>query len=79
MIERDALYYDAIDLLKALIAIPSLSREETNAADYLSAYLEKKHCKVYRKGNNVWCYSDEYNPKKPTVLLNSHIDTVKPA
>lgn len=79
MIERDALFYDAIDLLKALIAIPSLSREETNAADYLAAYLEKKHCKVYRKGNNVWCYSEEYNPKKPTILLNSHIDTVKPA
>ena len=74
----DELYYNAIDLLKSLISVPSISREEKEAADILSGFLEGSGCKVGRKGNNVWCVSEDYSEEKPTLLLNSHIDTVRP-
>ena len=74
----DELYYDAIDLLKKLIAVPSFSKEESAAADLLQSYIEQKGIPTFRSGNNVWCMSPEQTPEKPTILLNSHIDTVKP-
>ena len=69
---------EAVDLLKSLIRIPSLSREEVAAADFLQQYIEAKGMETGRKGNNIWCFSPMFNAGKPTILLNSHIDTVKP-
>ncbi len=71
------LYKEAISLLKYLIVTPSISCSEGKTADILEKYLQKKGFKVKRKYNNVWA---EYitDKKKPTVLLNSHHDTVKP-
>lgn len=69
---------EAISLLKSLISIPSLSREEAAAADYLEQYIELRGMQTYREGNNVWCISPMFSLEKPTILLNSHIDTVKP-
>ena len=74
----DALYYDTVDLLKQLITIPSYSRDEKNLADFLEEYLEKLGLCPQRKGNNLWVLSPEWDNSKPVVLLNSHIDTVKP-
>ncbi len=69
---------EAVNLLKSLIAIPSISREETAAADFLQTYIESCGMEIGRKGNNVWCLSPMFSLDKPTILLNSHIDTVKP-
>lgn len=69
---------EAVGLLKSLIAIPSLSREEASAADFLQQHIELMGMEVGRKGNNVWCFSPMFDTSKPTILLNSHIDTVKP-
>ena len=69
---------EAVGLLKSLISIPSLSREEEKAADYLQNYIEAEGMTTGRKGNNIWCLSPMFGLKKPTILLNSHIDTVKP-
>ena len=68
----------AIGLLQELISIPSLSREEKAAADHLQSYLEAKGIETLRKGNNIWCIAPAFDSNKPTLLLNSHIDTVKP-
>lgn len=68
----------AVELLKSLIRIPSPSREETAAADSLQNYIESCGIETGRKGNNVWCISPAFRVDKPTILLNSHIDTVKP-
>jgi acetylornithine deacetylase len=68
----------AIGLLKQLIAIPSFSRDETLAADTLQRYIESMGYMVNRKGNNIWLMSAGFDTGKPTLLLNSHIDTVKP-
>ena len=69
---------EAVSLLKSLISIPSISREETQAADFLQNYIEAEGMQTGRKGNNVWCLSPMFDLKKPTILLNSHIDTVRP-
>ena len=72
-------YKNAVGLLQKLIAIPSFSREETAAADFLQAYIENLGYKVNRKNNNLWIFAKEINPQKKTLMLNSHIDTVRPA
>jgi acetylornithine deacetylase len=68
----------AIDLLKSIIRIPSFSREEKAVADFLQNYLQTEGMSTKRNGNNIWCFSPAFNPQKPTILLNSHTDTVKP-
>jgi len=69
---------EAVGLLKQLIIIPSVSREEEAVADALQNFIEGVGIMTYRSGNNVWCLSPGFDPKRPTLLLNSHIDTVKP-
>ena len=69
---------DAVALLQQLIAIPSFSTEEKAAADFLERYIEIKGYVVTRKDNNLWISSPDFDPSRPTILLNSHIDTVKP-
>ena len=68
----------AVELLKRLISIPSISREEDAAADFLENYLTAEGYETSRKGNNLWLLSPAFDTAKPTILLNSHIDTVKP-
>ena len=74
----DELYYDAVDLLKAMIATESVSREEKTVADVIEAAMRGYGLGVRRAGNNLWVVSNDFDPAKPTILLNSHIDTVKP-
>jgi len=69
---------DAIELLKNLILIPSYSREEKDVADFLQKHIEATGYTTGRKGNNVWILSPAFDTSKPTIMLNSHIDTVKP-
>lgn len=71
-------YYEAIDLLKGMISRPSFSREETAVADYLQQRWTDAGHHVFRKGNNLWLIAPGFDFAKPTLLLNSHIDTVKP-
>jgi acetylornithine deacetylase len=73
-----ALQYEAISLLKKLISIHSVSKEEDKTADALQAFMEKKAMKLHRKQNNIWVSNKYFNAALPTILLNSHHDTVKP-
>lgn len=68
----------AIELLQRLIATPSISRDEGAAADIMLSTIECLGFVAHRKGNNVWAEAREHNPQKPTILLDAHIDTVKP-
>lgn len=74
----DQLYYNAIDLLKDMISTPSFSREETIVADKIESYIKTMGFEPKRKGNNIWIQNKDFDASKPTILLNSHIDTVKP-
>jgi acetylornithine deacetylase len=68
----------AIDLLQQLITIPSFSKEEDKTASLLENFFHYHTMEVSRKGNNVWSKNRDFHPAKPTLLLNSHHDTVKP-
>jgi acetylornithine deacetylase len=69
---------EAVVLLKNMICIPSFSREEEKVADWLQRYIELQGYTANRLGNNVWLMSPGFDSSRPTLLLNSHIDTVKP-
>lgn len=73
----DALYYNAIDLLKEMISTPSFSREEHNVAEIIAACMRKMGFEPQRKGNNLWIQNKDFDILKPTILLNSHMDTVR--
>lgn len=68
-----------IDLLKTLISTPSISKEEKNAAAVMRAFLTNEGIVFKTKKNNTWAYNKYFDKAKPTIMLNSHIDTVRPA
>ncbi|MFD2785603.1 M20 family metallo-hydrolase [Hymenobacter rubripertinctus] len=74
----DTLTDDAIELLKQLIQTPSFSRQEDQTADHIVRFLTFHGVRPERNAHNVWAVSRHYNPARPTVLLNSHHDTVQP-
>lgn len=69
---------EAIELLTRLIQIPSFSKEEDRTATAISDFLKTHHIPSNRSGNNVWALNKHFDETKPTLLLNSHHDTVKP-
>ena len=69
---------EALTLLTSLIETPSFSREEDQTAQILSNYLTARDISWERSGNNIWAKNKHYNPYLPSILLNSHHDTVKP-
>lgn len=72
------IYQEAITLLQELIKIPSFSKEENETAHLLEEFMKLKGCDVQRKGNNLWAKSKHFDRNRPSILLNSHHDTVKP-
>lgn len=68
----------AISLLKALIETPSMSKEEDKTADLIEEFLQAEGVNTERVGNNIWAKNKYFDAALPTVLLNSHHDTVKP-
>ena len=69
---------DAIDLLKELITTPSFSREEEKTAEIICRFLTERNIKPVCVGFNVYATNKFFDESKPTILLNSHHDTVKP-
>jgi len=67
-----------IDLLQQLIATTSFSKEEEKVADVIQKFLKSKKIPFESKLNNTWIKNKHFNFLKPTILLNSHTDTVKP-
>ena len=70
---------DAVQLLKKLIATPSVSRNEKDAADIMEQTIRSYGFEPQREANNLWIIDPHYDESRPTLLLNAHIDTVKPA
>ena len=74
----DILFSDALGLLKKLISTPSFSKEEDNTAEIIDTFLESKGIDTFNYLNNIWAKNKYFNDSKPTIILNSHHDTVKP-
>lgn len=68
----------AIFLLKELIALPSFSKEEDRTASIIDIFLQSSGVATDRLLNNIWARNKYFDERKPTILLNSHHDTVKP-
>lgn len=76
----ETLTADAVALLCRMIEIPSVSREEQQVADMLEQTLREDYgMDIRRSGNNLWCPAPGYRRERPTLMLNAHIDTVKPS
>ena len=69
---------DAVELLKRLIETPSVSRDECRAADVMEEFLNRWGLPHGREGNNLWVGCPDWDNSRPTVMLNAHIDTVRP-
>lgn len=73
----DEIYYKAVDLLKSMISVPSVSRDEAGVADVVRNFLENEGLVVTRFGNNIYVGPEVADASLPVLLLNSHIDTVR--
>ena len=69
---------EAIELLKKLIQTPSFSSEEDKTALLIEAWFTENEIPFERNNNNIWAYNLNFDKSKPTLLLNSHHDTVNP-
>ena len=72
------LFNEAVGLLKQLIATPSFSKEENDTAEIICAFFKKHDVPFARVGNNIYAKNKQYDVNKPSILLNSHHDTVLP-
>lgn len=70
---------ESIELLKQMISTPSVSRDESAVADIIQDWMLNRGLLVNRHGNNLYVMQENCSAEKPVILLNSHIDTVKPA
>ncbi len=75
---KETLIKEAVLLLQKLIATPSFSSEEQDTAKLIEQWLQNMGVHTKRFGNNIYALNKHFNPDKPTLLLNSHHDTVKP-
>ncbi|NJB71844.1 acetylornithine deacetylase [Saonia flava] len=75
---QDILTKEAIELLKKLISIQSFSKEEDKTADAIEAWFTTHDIPFTRENNNIYAKNKYWDDTKPTLLLNSHHDTVKP-
>jgi len=78
MTDTEKLFDQAVALLQKLISIPSFSKEEDKTADTIQEFMKGHGITMHRKLNNLWAWNKHFDPAKPTILLNSHHDTVKP-
>ena len=78
MMTQEQYVSDAVLLLKKLIATPSVSRNEKDAADIMEQTIRSYGFEPQREANNLWIIDPHYDESRPTLLLNAHIDTVKP-
>ena len=74
----DVLTKEAIDLLIDLIGIESFSKNENKTAERIELWFNEKNIPFERINNNIWALNKYYDKSKPTLLLNSHHDTVRP-
>ncbi|KXH81240.1 M20 family metallo-hydrolase [Chryseobacterium kwangjuense] len=77
-VDQEDLLNNAVGLLKKLIAIPSFSKDEYNTSVEIENFFAEHQVAVKRFKNNIWAVNKHFNAVKPSILLNTHHDTVKP-
>src|SRR5690606_19717226 len=74
----EELLQNAVNLLKKLIEIPSFSKDEYNTSVEIENFFNKHQIPTKRFKNNIWAVNKHFDVFKPSILLNTHHDTVKP-
>lgn len=74
----DQLFHQALELLKKLISTSSFSKEEDKTATIIEDFFKGNRLETNRHLNNIWVANKHFSKNKPTILLNSHHDTVRP-
>ena len=77
--DQSELFQHVVQLLKQLIATPSFSGHEDGTASLIAQWLHDHGIQSKRNKNNVWAVNRDFDPDKPSILLNSHHDTVRPS
>lgn len=77
-VDQEELFNNAVGLLKKLIAIPSFSKDEYNTSLEIENFFAEHQIPVKRFKNNIWAVNKHFDAVKPSILLNTHHDTVKP-
>lgn len=77
-VDSDEMTASAVALLRKKIAIPSFSGNEEAAANLICSHLHQYGITFNRLVNNICCFAKGFDSSKPTVMINSHLDTVKP-
>src|SRR5665213_1394566 len=75
--KMENLQQKAIELLQQLIATPSFSKEEFQTAEIIADFFAKENIPIHSEQNNVWAFQKNFDKSLPTLLLNSHHDTVR--
>ncbi|RMZ59831.1 M20/M25/M40 family metallo-hydrolase [Chryseobacterium nematophagum] len=75
---KEELLNNAVELLKKLIEIPSFSKDEFNTSVVIENFFRKFQIPTNRFKNNIWATNKNFDVSKPSILLNTHHDTVKP-
>ena len=68
----------ALDLLKKIIATPSLSKDEYDVSLVIEGFFHQRNIPTNRFINNIWATNKHFDKSKPSIVLNTHHDTVKP-
>lgn len=76
--DKEKIITEAVELLCRLIATPRVSRDETAASDIMEQWMKDRRLSPLRSGNNLLLVCPDYRPGRETVMLNAHIDTVRP-
>lgn len=74
----DRLADEAVQMLKGMVAIPSVSFEEDRVRDYISEVLKGYGVRHETVKNNIVALDENFSPEKKTLMLCAHIDTVPP-
>ena len=75
---REELKMRSLKLLEKLIETPSFSGQEEGTAALIEDFLSKEGIAIQRENNNIWAFNQNFDPNKPSILMNSHHDTVRP-
>lgn len=76
--DKEQYIAEAVALLQQLISTPRVSRDETAATDIMEQWMRERNLLPKRIGNNLLLVCDDYDASRETIMLNAHIDTVKP-
>ena len=67
---------EAMEMLRGMVGIPSVSFSEDEVCGYVSEILSEHGVRHERVKNNITALNRDFDPEKKTLMLCAHLDTV---